>query len=220
RGRRPPRRHRAQPAVAADRRRADRAAARPLRAPHPQRARGAVRAGARQRRPDRRRGPLGRDPARVAARHGRDRRGALRTRGRISVVSASPRPATPDDVDAVVDLVESAYRGDASRAGWTTEADLLGGRRTDAAMIRNLLADPRSVLLVLDDDAALPGRRGLLACCQLERREPAADGEAPAAYFGLFAVRPGRQGAGVGSRLLAAAEEMAAGWGARRLELT
>jgi len=135
-------------------------------------------------------------------------------------VSVSPRPATPDDVDAVVDLVESAYRGDASRAGWTTEADLLGGRSTDAAMIRNLLADPRSVLLVLDDDAALPGRRGLLACCQLERREPAADGEAPAAYFGLFAVRPGRQGAGVGSRLLAAAEEMAAGWGARRLELT
>ena len=32
------------------------------------------------------------------------------------------RAANEDDIDRVVALVESAYRGDASRVGWTTEA--------------------------------------------------------------------------------------------------
>jgi hypothetical protein len=45
------------------------------------------------------------------------------------------RRATPSDVPQVVALVESAYRGDASRAGWTTEADLLDGQRTDEAEV-------------------------------------------------------------------------------------
>ncbi|CAM5672839.1 hypothetical protein SCYAM73S_02865 [Streptomyces cyaneofuscatus] len=40
------------------------------------------------------------------------------------------RDATGDDVPALVALVESAYRGDSSRAGWTTEADILQGQRT------------------------------------------------------------------------------------------
>ncbi|MCW2670206.1 MAG: alpha/beta hydrolase fold, partial [Frankiales bacterium] len=41
------------------------------------------------------------------------------------------RRAKPGDVDDVVSLVESAYRGESSRVGWTTEADLLDGQRTD-----------------------------------------------------------------------------------------
>jgi len=137
------------------------------------------------------------------------------------------RPATPDDVDAVVELVESAYRGDTSRAGWTTEADLLDGRRTDAAMVRGLLDDPRSVLLVLEGEDG-----GLLGCCHLQRPADDATDDADAAdegaegaggrdvHFGLFAVRPTQQGHGLGSRLLAAAEEQARAWGADRLVLT
>lgn len=124
--------------------------------------------------------------------------------------AAGARPATPDDAPAVVDLVEAAYRGDASRRGWTTEADLLDGRRTDARMVGRILDDPASVLLVLDD----PERPGaLVACCHLEHR-------GDAAYFGLFAVRPDAQAQGVGSRLLDAAESLARGRGASRLELT
>ena len=42
------------------------------------------------------------------------------------------RDAQPEDVPAIVALVESAYRGDVSRTGWTTEADLLDGQRIDA----------------------------------------------------------------------------------------
>ena len=37
------------------------------------------------------------------------------------------RYATLHDIPALVALVTSAYRGDARRAGWTTEADILDG---------------------------------------------------------------------------------------------
>lgn len=110
------------------------------------------------------------------------------------------RPAKPEDLDAVVALVESAYRGDASRAGWTTEADLLDGQRTDEEEVRTVLPH----LLVVDD---------LSACCVLEPR-------GSHAYFGMFAVRPGLQGRGVGSRLLAAAEERARALGLTTIEMT
>jgi N-acetylglutamate synthase-like GNAT family acetyltransferase len=113
------------------------------------------------------------------------------------------RRARESDVDAVVALVESAYRGDSSRAGWTTEADLLDGQRTDPDEVRSVLDD----LVVADDDGELVG------CCTLIPR----DGHA---YFGMFAVRPGLQGGGVGSRLLVAAEELAVEHGAKRVEMT
>jgi GNAT superfamily N-acetyltransferase len=111
------------------------------------------------------------------------------------------RVADVSDVDAVVALVESAYRGEPSRAGWTTEADLLDGRRTDAAAVTDIVAGP-GVLLLADDAGGQ-----LVACCQLE---PVSIKEGPpACYFGLFAVDPGRQGGGIGDRLLAAAENTA-----------
>ena len=120
------------------------------------------------------------------------------------------RLASADDVDAVVALAHSAYRGESSRAGWTTEADLLDGGRTDAPMVRDLIAAEGSMILVVDD----PGEPGsLLACCHLQRRPDSA-------YLGLFAVSPGMQGRGVGTALLAAATGLARDWGVARLELT
>ncbi|WP_431783747.1 GNAT family N-acetyltransferase [Streptomyces chumphonensis] len=122
------------------------------------------------------------------------------------------RTATESDVEPLVALVESAYRGESSRAGWTTEADLLDGRRTDPEGVRELVADRSSRLLVAE-------REGLpVACCHLERRERP---EGAVAYFGMFAVRPGLQGAGLGRRVLAEAERTAAAlWGARMMEMT
>ncbi|MEJ5914644.1 GNAT family N-acetyltransferase [Pseudokineococcus sp. 1T1Z-3] len=124
------------------------------------------------------------------------------------------RAATREDVDAVVALVESAYRGEASRAGWTTEADLLDGQRTDAVAVAALVEAPGSVVLLLERD----GR--LLACCHVEARPAAGRAEeerAPAAddrdlpgasrrlaYLGMLAVDPTRQGAGAGRAVLAA----------------
>jgi ribosomal protein S18 acetylase RimI-like enzyme len=105
------------------------------------------------------------------------------------------RRATRADVPAVVALVESAYRGDSSRAGWTTEADLLDGRRTDADDVLSCIENPASVVLVAERDGQL------VACAHVA----AQDG---AGYFGMFSVVPTQQGSGVGSRVLAEAETL------------
>ncbi|MCX5197246.1 GNAT family N-acetyltransferase [Streptomyces sp. NBC_00249] len=118
------------------------------------------------------------------------------------------RSAVEADVPELVVLVESAYRGDASRAGWTTEADFLDGQRTDPAGVAAIIKAPDSTLLVVE-------RAGeLVACCQLEHR-------GDHAYFGMFAVRPGLQGGGLGKEILAEAERRAREtWGATEMRMT
>ncbi|MER5203398.1 GNAT family N-acetyltransferase [Streptomyces sp. NPDC002825] len=123
--------------------------------------------------------------------------------GRISY-----REAVLDDVPALVPLVESAYRGDASRGGWTTEADILQGQRTDPEGVTAVITTPGSRLLVVERDGEL------VACCQLEHR-----GEA--AYFGMFAVRPELQGAGLGKQIIAEAERRVRElWDVREMHMT
>ena len=106
------------------------------------------------------------------------------------------RAATTADIPALVELVTSAYRGDASRAGWTTEADLLDGPRIDPDVLRQDLQRKRSRIVVAEHDGALQ------ACAHVAEE----DGTG---YFGMFAVRPGLQGAGLGKQLLAEAERVA-----------
>jgi ribosomal protein S18 acetylase RimI-like enzyme len=118
------------------------------------------------------------------------------------------RDATDADVDAVVALVESAYRGDASRAGWTTEADILQGQRTDPEGVLDIVKSPDSRLLTVERD----GR--LVACCQLEHR-------GDHAYFGMFAVSPQLQGEGLGKIVMAEAERQAQeSWGVTEMHMT
>ncbi len=118
------------------------------------------------------------------------------------------RDATEADADALVALIESAYRGDASRAGWTTEADILEGQRTDPEGVLDVIKSPDSRLLTVERDGEL------VACCQLERR-----GEA--AYFGMFAVRPEMQGGGLGKVIIAEAERTVREvWGASEMHMT
>jgi ribosomal protein S18 acetylase RimI-like enzyme len=118
------------------------------------------------------------------------------------------RDATDADVDALVMLVESAYRGDASRAGWTTEADILEGQRTDPEGVLEVIKSPDSRLLTVERD----GR--IVACCQLEHR-------GDHAYFGMFAVTPALQGAGLGKMIITEAERQArTAWGVREMHMT
>jgi ribosomal protein S18 acetylase RimI-like enzyme len=121
------------------------------------------------------------------------------------------RYADPADVPAVVDLVESAYRGEESLSGWTSEAELIEGQRTDAATVSALLAEPGTHVLLAEEAGVLQ------VCCELQ--EPVMPGGA--AYFGMFAVRPSLQRGGYGRIVLAEAERIARDkFGAATLEMS
>ncbi len=105
------------------------------------------------------------------------------------------RLASAADVAAVVALVESAYRGDSGRRGWTTESDLLDGHRTDIDAVAALLQQPDDCVLLAEVEGHL------VASCHVQRQ-----GEC--GYFGMFAVDPAHQSAGVGKQMLAEAERI------------
>ena len=98
----------------------------------------------------------------------------------------SYRPAMSADVEAIVTLVNSAYRGPSSRAGWTTEADLLDGQRTDAEEISRLLGmDNSATLLCLCGDE-------IIGSVHLEKVD------STTAYLGMLVIKPTLQGRGFG----------------------
>ncbi len=107
------------------------------------------------------------------------------------------RVATPADIHALHALVESAFRGQSARGGWTHEADLLDGQRTDPAALAEILADPDRSILIAEADGVAIG------CVQVGR----VGGGRSA--LGLLAVRPDRQAGGLGRALVAAAESLA-----------
>lgn len=120
------------------------------------------------------------------------------------------RVATPDDITSVVALVESAYRGESSRAGWTTEAGMLGGQRTDADRVAALIAATADTAILLAEHA-----EGLAGCVMVHRES------ATTAYIGMFAVRPTAQNGGLGRALLAEAERHArTAWDATTARMT
>lgn len=117
--------------------------------------------------------------------------------------------ATAADVDRIVALVESAFRGESSRAGWTTEADLLDGRRTGPDEIAGILASPEQRVLV----ERAPGD-DLLASVVLKREDDTA-------WLGMLAVRPALQGQGTGGRVVAQAETwVREHWQLQRMRMT
>ncbi len=120
------------------------------------------------------------------------------------------RPAAVGDIDALNDLIQSAYRGDAARGGWTHEADLLDGQRIDPAGLADILVDPDQHLLVAEStDGAL------LGCVEV------VDHGGGLAYLGLLSVAPQGQAKGLGKQLIAAAEAFARDHlGATAMEMT
>jgi GNAT superfamily N-acetyltransferase len=107
------------------------------------------------------------------------------------------RFATHQDIPAVVDLVQSAYRGEESRAGWTTEADLIDGQRIDATMLARTI-DQAETYILLAEAHDEPSGHELVGCAEISRYS----GDGGGAYFGLFAVRPSLQGQGIGGQIL------------------
>jgi len=111
------------------------------------------------------------------------------------------RHAIDNDIPTLASLINRSYRGDSSRAGWTTEADLLSGKRIDEAGLIQLLNDSDSLILIAHSEESI------LATIHAHR-----DNES--VHFGLFTVEPSFQGRGIGKELLAYAEsEAICKWG-------
>jgi len=104
--------------------------------------------------------------------------------------------ATLTDIPTLTSLLNRSYRGESSRAGWTTEADLLSGKRIDEAGLYQLLNDPDSMILIAHSGESI------LATIHAQH-------ENESVHFGLFAVEPSLQGGGIGKELLAYAESEA-----------
>lgn len=123
-------------------------------------------------------------------------------------------PHRADELPAVVDLVNSAYRGESSKAGWAHEGDYIGGQRTSVEYLaEELTAEPAPTLLVLRQEAG----GEILACAMIEQ---VASAEAPVGYIGMVTVKPTLQAGGVGRAILSAAEDHARGFGAVRAQMT
>lgn len=104
--------------------------------------------------------------------------------------------ATNNDIPTLTSLLNRSYRGDSSRAGWTTEADLLSGQRIDEEGLTQLLNDPESLILIAHSEDRV------FATIHAHH-------ENESVHFGLFAVEPSLQGGGIGKELLAYAESEA-----------
>ena len=106
------------------------------------------------------------------------------------------RVATPDDAPQLQPLIKSAYRGDKIKKAWTTEGHLIADDRIDVqGIVAKMTAPDSAVLVAIDEEDG-----AIAACCEVARQP---DG---LGYFGLFAVDPGRQGGGLGRRVLEFAE--------------
>ncbi|GAB5487651.1 MAG: GNAT family N-acetyltransferase [Parasphingorhabdus sp.] len=113
------------------------------------------------------------------------------------------------DIAALHKLVESAYRGDSARKGWTHEADLLGGQRTDREALVEIVNDDDQIILLALDDTELIG------CVQLSRVTDTVS------YLGLLTVNPDMQAGGIGKKIIAAAERFVQeSWHSNAMEMT
>lgn len=105
-------------------------------------------------------------------------------------------PATLEDASTLDVLVNSAYRGESGKQGWTTEADLIEGTRTDVSGLKEIIKKPGTTVLKYVEN------NKILACVELARTENKL-------YLGMLTVSPLLQGKGIGKELLYAAEQEA-----------
>ena len=111
------------------------------------------------------------------------------------------------DAAALNRLVNSAYRGDSSKQGWTTEAYLLDGTRIDEAAVAELLDNPNTTILKYSAGSTI------LGCVELRE-------EKSKLYLGMLSVAPNTQGKGIGKKLMAAAEDHAKSFGIDAIFMT
>lgn len=111
------------------------------------------------------------------------------------------------DAESINQLVNSAYRGDSPKRGWTTEADLLDGTRIDEAAVKELIEKTDTTILKF-----LEGNQ-LVGCVELRQ-------EKGKLYLGMLSVAPTIQGKGIGKKLLHAGEDYAKSIGINTMIMT
>ena len=115
--------------------------------------------------------------------------------------------ATLEDIPALKELINSAYRGESSKTGWTTEANLLKGNRIDEDELEEILANEENTILKLTQN------NKITACVLLIAKEKKI-------YLGMLTVAPELQNAGIGRKLLEQAQVHALALGKSKIEMT
>lgn len=116
--------------------------------------------------------------------------------------------ATIEDVAEISRLVNGAYRGDTSRKGWTTEADLLDGIRIDEEMLQQYFDNKASTILKCTN------KEGQMTGCVYLKKE------GDQLYLGMLTVSPQQQAKGIGKLLLKESEEKAKQEGCKSIVIT
>ena len=118
------------------------------------------------------------------------------------------RVAVADDADDIVALANSSYRGESGKRGWTTESDLLEGTRTDKEEVVKLITTDGSEIILCTDNDSIVGSVHVLE-------------QGTECYLGMLMVSPELQRAGVGSKLIEAAEKHARDvWGSKTMTMS
>ena len=115
--------------------------------------------------------------------------------------------ATLQDIPSLNILINSAYRGETSKKGWTTEAHLLEGKRTTEEELTEIILDPKNTFLKFTENDQIIG-----SVLLVEKEHQL--------YVGMLTVSPELQNSGIGKKMLAEAENHAKSLGLSTLSMT
>ena len=115
--------------------------------------------------------------------------------------------ASLQDIPALTVLINSAYRGETSKKGWTTEANLLEGKRTDEQEMTEIFLDPKNTILKYTEKDQIIGSVLLVE-------------KGSQLYLGMLTVSPELQNSGIGKKMLAEAENHAKALGLSSIIMT
>lgn len=101
--------------------------------------------------------------------------------------------ADQEQAQAIADLVNLAYRGE---AGWTKETHIIQGDRTNRQEVETAMAHPSAYFFIVNQ------LQKLASCIYIVK-------ENDYAYIGFFSVHPSLQGKGLGKYVLEQAEAFA-----------
>ena len=115
--------------------------------------------------------------------------------------------ATLQDIPALNILINSAYRGETSKKGWTTEAHLLEGKRTTEEELTEMIQHPKNTFLKYTENDQIIG-----SVLLVEKEHQL--------YLGMLTVSPELQNSGIGKKLLAEGEKHAKALGLSSIIMT